>query len=65
MSVPTQGEEYAKLMENLRHAQENCAMLAHLTRDEDRLRAQGWLGISELIKRMLIQVTKLAMRKLQ
>ena len=32
-SVPTQGETYAKLMENLRHAQENSAMLAHLANE--------------------------------
>ena len=66
MSLPTQGEEYSKLLEFLRKAQESSAMLAHLaSANDDRVLAKGWLGIEELLKRMATQITKLAMGKLQ
>lgn len=69
MSVPTRGEEYTKLLEYLIKAQESCAMLAHLQNTEDshkdKLLAKGWLGIEELLKRMQVQITKMAMGKLQ
>lgn len=64
MSVPTPGEEFAKLIEHLRKAQEAAAMLAHLTRDDDKLRAQGWLAVSEMFKKVQSQVTKLAVSRL-
>ena len=64
MSIPTKGEEFAKLMEHLRYAQENSAMLAHLTRDESNLTAQGWLAVSEMFKLIQHKVTELAMKGL-
>lgn len=63
MSLPTEAEIFAQLMEHIRKAQENCATLAHLTRDNDALKAQGWLACSEMFKKVGSQVTKLAMRK--
>lgn len=69
MSVPTQGEQFAKLLEHLRQAQDDSAMLAHLTRAQggrkDHAIADGWIAVSELLKRMQYQVTKLAQGKLQ
>jgi len=64
MTVPTQGEEFTKLLDNLRKAQDNSAMLAHLTRAQggrkDKAIADGWISVSELLKRIIFQVTKLA-----
>ena len=65
MSLPTTGEQFSQLIEHLRKAQENACMIAHLTRDEDKLHAQGWLGVSELLRRTQIQITKLATRRMQ
>ena len=69
MTVPTHGETYAKLIENLRYAQENAAMLAHLRRaegdDKGRILANGWLVVSEALKLMQHQVTGLAQGRLQ
>lgn len=65
MTVPTPGETYAKLMEHLRYAQEDAAMLSHLVRDDDPVHAQGWLAVSEMLKLTQQSVTKLAMRRLQ
>lgn len=66
MSVPTEGEEFAKLLHHLGESQNSCAMLSHLAKanDED-LRAKGWMAVSELLKRMQYQVTEMAKRKLQ
>lgn len=68
MSVPTVQEEYAKLLEYLVKSQESCAMIAHLTRAQgskkDDVLATGWLGISELLKRIQTQITKLAMGRM-
>lgn len=66
--IPTIGEEYAKLCEHLRKAQESAAMLAHLHNAEGlrgTIRAKGWLAISEGMKLMLDQVQKLATGRLQ
>jgi hypothetical protein len=65
MSVPTPGETFAKLIEYLRLAQEASAMLAHLTRDDDKLQAQGWLAVSEMLKKTQWNVTSLAKRRMQ
>lgn len=68
MSLPTQGEEFAKLIEHLRLAQEAAAMLAHLTNSHN-VRAttlgQGWLAVSENLKKMQHIVTKMAVSKMQ
>lgn len=65
MSLPTRGELFAQLTEYLRKAQECTAMLAHITRDNDSVQAQGWLGVSELIKKFIHNVTEFAKRGLQ
>lgn len=65
MSIPTKGERYASLMEHLRLAEEDAAMLQHLYRDESRNMAMGWFAIAELMKRAREQITKLATRGLQ
>lgn len=68
MSVPTRGETYSQLLEYLIKAQESCAMLAHLHNTEesdiDKTLAHGWLGISELLKKMQHKVTQMAMGRL-
>lgn len=64
MSIPTRGEEYSKLIEHLRKGQESAAMLAHLVRDDSKLTAQGWLAVSEMLKKVGHQVTKLATKGL-
>lgn len=69
MSIPTHGETYSKLIEHLRLAQEDAAMLAHLRNaegdDKGRLLAKGWLVVSEGLKQMQYKVTLLAQGRLQ
>lgn len=60
MSLPTKSEKFAELLEYLVKAQEAAAMIAHLTRDDDKLHAKGWLAISEMFKRTQHQITQLA-----
>lgn len=62
MSLPTRAETHSLLIEHLRKAQEESAKLAHLTRDDDQLQAQGWLAISEMLGQTCLNVTKLATR---
>lgn len=64
MSLPTVSEEYAKLMEHLRKAQEASSMIAHLVRDDNRLLAQGWLGIGEMFKMVQHKVTQMAIGRM-
>jgi hypothetical protein len=65
MSVPTKGEEFIKLMEHLRKAQEAAAMLSHLnSEDGSPVIAKGWLTVEELLKRTVHNVTQLATRGL-
>ena len=74
MSIPTIGgvatrsETYTKLLHHLIEIQELCAVMAHLHNTEgnhvDETLAHGWLGMSELFKRMQDKVTQLAMGKL-
>lgn len=64
----TVGEAYVKLMYHMEEAQNLCAVIAHLENAQGNtgtLLARGWLGISELLKQMQHQITKLAQRKLQ
>ena len=65
MGLPTRGELFSQLTEHLRKAQECTAMLAHITRDNDKVQAQGWLGVSELIKKFIHNITQFAVRGLQ
>jgi len=65
MSIPTTGEEYSRLIEFLRKAQEASAMLAHLENANDKRRiAIAWLAVSENLKKTQHLVTNLAMGKL-
>lgn len=67
-SVPTEGEEFAKLIEYLRKAQESAAMLAHLANNhgtKGRRRAIGWLAVEQQFKLTQQTVTALAQSKLQ
>jgi hypothetical protein len=64
----TRSEVYTKLLHHLIEVQELCAVMAHLHNTEsnkmDQLLAKGWLGMSELFKKIQHQVTDLAMGKL-
>lgn len=69
-SVPTQGEAFSKFLYHLDELQNQAAMLAHLTRAQsnagkDRAIADGWIAVTELLKRMRWQVTQMAQGKLQ
>jgi hypothetical protein len=66
MSIPTEGDEYAKLMEYLRKAQETCATLSHLTGLNDkRIVSKGWLAIAEQMRKTQHVVTQIARGKMQ
>ncbi len=63
MSLPSTGETFSKLLESLRMAQEHSATLSHLHNDTDhkaKVMAMGWLAVSEALKEMQKQVTRLA-----
>lgn len=67
--VVSRSETYMKLIEHLREAQDQAAMLGHLhnaeSSDHDKAAARGWLMISEQMKRMVYVVTELAKGTLQ
>jgi hypothetical protein len=63
MRTPTEGDVFKELIDNLRKAQDNCATLGHLTRDNDAVRAHGWLAMSELLGRAVHNVIELASPK--
>lgn len=66
MSIPTQGECYARLMEHLRKSQEESAMIAHLNKaNDDHRLALSWLAVSEKFKQLQVQLTHLAQGRLQ
>jgi len=58
--VPTRGLEFSQMIDNLRHAQEHASMLGHLYADEDKVVAQGFRAVAEMLKLTVINVTKLA-----
>lgn len=63
MTVPVRGEMFQRLIEHLRRAQEDAAILAHLHRDDHKTgkaMAMGWLAVSEALKKMQHNVTQLA-----
>ena len=63
MTLPTAGEEHAKLMEFLRKAQEAAATLSHLAHaNSDRNKAMAWMAVSENFKKMQSIVTDIAIR---
>lgn len=66
MSVPTVGETYSQMMEHVRKAQENAAMMAHLLNAEGKTnRGIQWLAVSENLKKMQDLLIKLATGRLQ
>ena len=65
MPVPTPAEEYSKLTEYIRKAQESAAMLAHLEADTSPAKARQWLVVSEMFKRVLSNVISVATQKVQ
>ncbi len=69
MSVPTQGETLAQLIEHLKLAQELAYTQSHLTRAmggrKDNALADGWYSIGELLKRVNHQVIQIGQGKLQ
>jgi hypothetical protein len=69
MAVPTKGETYYRLMEHLRLAQEDAAMLMHLENAEGDgpglAIGRGWWHVTEHIKKMQEHITALAKRGLQ
>lgn len=54
---------YSRLCEHLRLAAEACYVIGHLKKSNgDELIGQGFLGIGQLLERVVTQVTTLAMR---
>lgn len=67
MQVPTEAEEYSKLMEYLIRCQECASMLAHLSNNygiSGRRRAIGWLAVEQQFKLTQQTITTLAQGKL-
>lgn len=69
MGVPTRGETFAKLLEYVRLAEEQSAMMAHLhnteDNDKDKLLAKMWLAVSEQFRVTGLKITSLAQGRLQ
>lgn len=52
---------YSRLCEHLRLAAECCYVLGHLRQaNDDKVIGTGFLGIGQLLERMIGQITKLA-----
>lgn len=65
MSLPTQGETYAKILDHLIKLQEEAAMMAHLvSANDDRRLAMQWLTVSDYFKKMQHALTGLASGRL-
>lgn len=66
---PSRGETYAKIIDLCDQLQDQCAVMSHLHNTEgnptDVTLARGWLGMTELIKRMRHQLTQLAIGRMQ
>jgi len=70
MGVPTPGEVLAKLIQDIAHAQEGMAMMGHLVKADASNKKQvalgdGWIALSELMRRVNHQVIEMAKSKLQ
>lgn len=70
MTVPTQGEEFAKFIEHITKAQEAAYTLGHLAKSmssnrKDQAMGDGWISVGELLKRVNFQATQLAQGRLQ
>jgi hypothetical protein len=65
MSVPTEGETYAKILEHLIKLQEETATMSHIVHANDRKDlARAWIAVSENFKKMQQRLTLLAMGRL-
>ena len=58
--LPTKGLLYSQITEKLRELEELFAMMGHLVADEDKVLSHGWLGCSELTKKLQHTVTEWA-----
>lgn len=66
VTVPTEGETFARMIEHLRLAQECAGTLSHLASANDqRRRAIGWIAVEQQLKLTCAAVTKLAMGMMQ
>lgn len=54
---------YSVLIEHVRLAAENCYTLGHLRKaNGDELIGTGFIGIGQLLEKMVVQITQLATR---
>jgi hypothetical protein len=69
MSPPTVSEQYAQLMEHIRKAQENAAMIAHLHNENGdapgMVLGRAWLHVEDNLNKMASMITNLAQGRLQ
>jgi hypothetical protein len=63
MSLPSEADKFSELVEHLRKGAEAAYMLGHLCADSDETKSHGWLGVGQLMERMVIQVTQLATKR--
>lgn len=65
MSIPTEGDLYAQIIEHIRKVQELTAMMGHLTGENNRrITSNAWLKVSENFKMVQHVVTQIAMGKM-
>ena len=60
--APTEGLIFSQITEKLRELEELFAMMGHVVADRDELLSHGWLGCSELMKKLQVNVTQAATR---
>jgi hypothetical protein len=64
----TRGITYAKMLDQFRELQDTILTMGHLHQTEDndmdRLLAQGWRGVAEMLRMIEHKVTEMAMRKM-
>lgn len=66
MTVPTEGECFSRLIEYIRLAQEEAAMISHLHNANDRPgAAMAWLKVSENLRKAQYVITSIAQGRLQ
>ena len=58
--MPTPGLLDKQILEKLRELEELLAMRGHVVADSDEVQSHGWLGCSQLVKKMQDAVIKLA-----
>lgn len=61
----SEGETYAQLMEYIRLAAEACYSLGHYSKaNDDWTRGQGFLAVGQLLEKVNLEITKLAMGRM-